>query len=151
MRTRALMALATGCLLLASAFIRADDDAKKDLDALTGTWRVETFTQDGRKLPENIVKQFTFVIKDGKYTITDGDKEVETGTIKVDPSKKPKTIDFEITSGDDKGKKQPGIYTLDGDKFTFCMAHPGETERPSKLESTKDSKTVLSVLKREKK
>jgi uncharacterized protein (TIGR03067 family) len=151
MRTRVLTILATGCLLLVSTSLRADDDAKKDLEALTGTWKVETFTQDGMKAPEDFVKQITFVIKDGKYSITVEGKEVEAGTIKVDPSKKPKTMDFEITSGNDKGKKQPGIYTLDGDKFTFCMAHPGEADRPTKLESTKDSKTVLSVLKREKK
>jgi uncharacterized protein (TIGR03067 family) len=118
---------------------------------LQGTWKIETFSADGMKASADFVKQVTFVIKDNKYTLTINGKEAETGTIKLDPSKKPKTIDFDITGGNDKGKKQPGIYTLEGDTFTFCMAHPGETDRPTKLESTKESKTILSVMKREKK
>jgi uncharacterized protein (TIGR03067 family) len=145
------MALAAGCLLLGTASLVADDDAKKELDALQGTWKVESFKVAGTETPQDDLKKVTFMVKDGKYTVTINGKEEETGTIKVDPSKKPKTIEFEITSGKDKGKKQPGIYTLEGDTFTFCMAFPGETERPTKLESAKDSKTVMSVLKREKK
>jgi uncharacterized protein (TIGR03067 family) len=150
-KTRVLMALATGCFLLGAAALVADEKAKKDIEALEGTWKVESFMVSGEKAPADYVKKVTFVVKDGKYTVTIDGKEDETGTIKLDPDKKPKTIEFDITSGKDKGKKQPGIYTLEGDTFTFCMAFPGETERPTKLESTKDSKTVLSVLKREKK
>jgi uncharacterized protein (TIGR03067 family) len=149
MRTWVLTTLASGCLLLGAASLVADE--KKELEALDGTWKVEAFTVDGMKLPDELIKKVMFVIKDGKYTITIDGKEEETGTIKLDPDKTPKTIEFGITGGKDKGKKQPGIYKLDGDTFTFCMAHPGETERPTKLESAKDSKTVLSVLKREKK
>jgi len=149
-RTRGLQILAIACLLLGTAALVADDKGKKDIDALQGTWNVESFKQDGMDAPEDFVKKVTFVIKDDKYSIKAEGNEVETGTIKLDPDKKPKTIDFDITAGDDKGKKQLGIYTLDGDKFTFCMAHPGATERPTKMESTKNSQTVLSVLKRAK-
>ena len=78
-------------------------------------------------------------------------KEDETGTLKLDPDKKPKTIDFDITSGKDKGKKQLGIYKLEDDSFTLCIGFPGETERPAKFESEKGSKTALAVMKREKK
>ncbi len=151
MKTRALMALATGCLLLTTAAICADDKEKKDPDALQGTWRVESFTQDGQEAPAELAKEIIFTFKDKKYTITMKGKEMETGTIKLDPDKKPKTIDLGIISGDDKGKKQLGIYKLEKDTFTFCMAHPGATDRPTKLESTKESATIMSVMKREKK
>jgi uncharacterized protein (TIGR03067 family) len=151
MSTRALTALALGCLLLGAASLLADDKDKKDLDALQGTWQVESFKLDGKSAPEDFVKAMKFVIKDKKYTVTVKGKEVETGTIKIDPEKNPKTFDLDIMSGNDKGKKQPGIYTLKDDTFTVCLAHPGELDRPTKLESSDESKTVLSVMKRKKK
>jgi uncharacterized protein (TIGR03067 family) len=93
-----------------------------------------------------------FVIKDGKYTSIDPKgNEDETGTLKLDPEKKPKTIDFDIASGKDKGKKQLGIYKFEDDTFTLCMGFPGGTERPAKFESEKGSKAALAVPKREKK
>jgi len=151
MKTRALTLLAVGYLLLAGTSLIADDKDKKDPEALQGSWKVESFKQDGNAAPEDFAKEIKFTIKDKKYTITVKGKEEETGTLKLDPEKKPKTIDLDIMSGNDKGKKQPGIYSLTGDKFTLCLAHPGATDRPTKLESTEDSKTVLIVMKREKK
>jgi uncharacterized protein (TIGR03067 family) len=152
MRTRTLTALAIGCLFLGAASVFADDKdkkEKKDLDALQGTWKFESFRLDGQDSPEEFVKEMRFVIKDNNYTFIVNGQEVETGTIKLDPEKKTKTIDLDIKSGNDEGKKQPGIYTLKGDTFTFCLAHPGGNDRPTKLESTDENKTVLGVLKRE--
>jgi uncharacterized protein (TIGR03067 family) len=149
MKTRAMMALATGCLLLTAATLCADDKEKKDPDALQGTWKVESFTQDGNEAPAEFAKAVSFTFKDKKYTITMKGKEMESGTFKLDPEKK--TIDLDITSGNDKGKKQVGIYKLEKDNFTICLAHPGATDRPTKMESTKDGETIMGVMKREKK
>jgi uncharacterized protein (TIGR03067 family) len=115
-------------------------------------WKYESVTLAGKEAPAGALKKAAFVFKEGKYTSINPDgKEEETGTVKVDPSKKPKTIEFEIASGKDKGKKQLGIYTLEDDTFTVCMGFPGEDQRPTKLESAKGSKTILAVMKREKK
>ena len=152
MRTRTFIAPAIGCLLLVTVSLTADDkDKKKDIDALQGTWKIESFKVAGQDGPEEFVKKASFVIKDKKYTLTIDDEEMETGTFKLDPEKKVKTIDLEIASGNDQGKKQLGIYTLKDDTLTFCFAFPGETDRPTKLESSDDSKTILLVLKHEKK
>src|SRR5262249_49404205 len=151
MKTSTLMAPAIGCFLLGAASLIADDKDKKDIDALQGTWKVESFKVAGQDAPDDVVTEGTFAIKDKKYTLIVKGEEAETGTFKVDPEKKPKAIDLEISSGNDKGKKQLGIYTLKGDALTFCFGFPGSDDRPAKLESTEDSKTILLVLKREKK
>jgi uncharacterized protein (TIGR03067 family) len=150
-KTRTLLVLAAGWFLVGTASLLADDDAKKELAALNGTWKAEALTQDGEEAPPNFLKQITFTIKDGKYTVTVDGKELESGTIKLDPGKKPKTIDFEIASGNDKGKTQIGIYELKDDTLKFAMSRPGKKERPAEMKSTKENETILSVLKREKK
>jgi uncharacterized protein (TIGR03067 family) len=151
MRTRTIAALAFACFLPAVAVSDDDKDKKKDIDALQGTWSIAVFKSDGQALPEDMVKEMKFAIKDNKYTLTVKGEEAETGTFKLDPEKQVKTIDLDIQSGPDKGKKQVGIYTLKGDTFMFCFARPGETERPTKLESTEENKATFSELKREKK
>jgi uncharacterized protein (TIGR03067 family) len=143
------MALAIGCLLTGVASLNADDkDKKKVFDAFQGTWKIESFKVAGQDAP---VEKATFAIKDKKYSFTVDGEEMETGTLKLDPEKKMKTIDLEIASGNDQGKKQLGIYTLKDDSLTLCFAFPGNTDRPTKLESSDESKTILIVLKREKK
>jgi uncharacterized protein (TIGR03067 family) len=151
MRARAVTLLAAGLLLIGAGLLVADDKANKDQEGLQGTWTLETFNLDGKPAPAELVKAITFVFKDNTYTINMEGKEVETGTFKLDSSKKPKTVDFEIKSGNDKGKKQPGIYELDGDTFKLCMAFPGGTDRPKELAAKADTKTIYSVLKRQKK
>jgi uncharacterized protein (TIGR03067 family) len=151
MSTRTLTALAIALLLQAPSLFADDKDKKKDIDALQGTWNIEVFKTDGQAAPEESLKEMKFTIKDNKYTLTLKGEEMETGTLKLDPEKQVKTIDLEIQSGPDKGKKQVGIYTLKGDTFMFCFARPGETERPTKFESTEENKAIFSELKREKK
>jgi uncharacterized protein (TIGR03067 family) len=147
-RTLALMVLTACCLVVGAATLMADDTAKKDLDALQGTWKVESLTHAGNEAPADDLKQISMVVKDDKYTISASGKELETGTIKLDPSKKPKTIEFDIATGNDKGKTQLGIYELKDDTFKFCMARAGQKERPTELASTKKNQTILTVAKR---
>jgi uncharacterized protein (TIGR03067 family) len=150
MRARAVTLLAAGLLLIGAGRLTADDKADKDQEALQGTWTLETLNQDGKAAPAEDLKRITFVFKDNTYAISMEGKELETGTFKLDSSKKPKTVDFEIKSGNDKGKKQPGIYELEGDTFKLCLAFPGGTDRPKELAAKADTKTIYSVLKRKK-
>ncbi len=54
--------------------------------------------------------------------------------ITIDPSKKPKTIDYDVIDGPTKGKRHLGIYELDGDTFKSCFGAPG-AERPTDFTS----------------
>ena len=63
-------------------------------------------------------------------------------------SKKPKTIDYDVIDGPTKGKKQLGIYELEGDTVKFCFAKP-DSERPTDFKPGEGR--TSSVWKREKK
>jgi uncharacterized protein (TIGR03067 family) len=126
-----------------------DDDVRKELKALEGKWKAVTLEVAGNPLGKDQVPDFTFVIgAGGKCTGQTPDGEFRA-TITVNPSKKPRTIDNAHDTGAQKGKKQYGIYKLDGDKLTVCMTRAGSTpsDRPTEFTS-KDSTNVVFVFER---
>src|SRR5262249_24104341 len=136
-------------LLLVAADTAKDDGAKKEMDKLQGTWKLVSGEFSGKPLAGGDLEGAEFTIKGDKYTFKQGDT-TEEGTIKVDPAKKPPTIDLKIASGNDKDKTQLGIYKLEGDKFTVCFAKAGATERPTMMSTKEDSDQLLFGFKKEK-
>jgi len=140
-----LVVLATPLLLAADT----DDDVRKELKALQGTWKTVAVEAGGKPFPKDAIPDFTFIIgADGKSTGKMAQSEY-TATITVNPKKDPKTIDNLHESGGQKGKKQYGVYKLEGDKFTVCMTPPGaaETDRPKSFD-TKNSTNIVFVFER---
>ncbi len=137
-------ALATPLLVAAGT-----DDVRKELKALQGTWKAVALEAGGKALPKEAVPDFTFIIgAEGKSTgkTAQGDY---TATILVNPKSDPKTIDNLHESGAQKGKKQCGVYKLEGNKLTVCMTRPGveETDRPKDF-ATKETANVVFVFER---
>jgi uncharacterized protein (TIGR03067 family) len=138
------LALLAAC---AVAFAADDDQAKKDLKALQGTWTYSKNVVNGKEASEDSLTDMTLTIKDNKWTVKKGDDVLLEGTVKLDASKKPKAADWTITTeGALKDKTALAIYKIDKDTFEHCY---GE-ERPGKFESKEDSKVTLQVFKREK-
>jgi len=126
-----------------------DDDVRKELKALQGTWKAVALEAGGKPLPKEAVPDFTYTIgADGKATGKMAKAEY-TATMTVNPKKDPKTIDNVHETGTQKGKNQYGVYKLEGDKLTVCMTPPGAAEgnRPKDF-NTKDSTNVLFVFER---
>jgi uncharacterized protein (TIGR03067 family) len=94
------------------------------------------------------VKSFRCTFDEKTYNNTINDEVVEEGTFKLDPEKSPKAIDFDIKTGQDKDKKQLGIYKIDGDKLTIVFAKAGSTDRPKSLEPEADTQDGVAVLER---
>jgi uncharacterized protein (TIGR03067 family) len=133
-------------LLLAAG---AGDDVRKELKALEGKWKTAAGEAAGKPFPKDGIPDFSFVLgADGKATGKTPEEEFRF-TITVNPKKNPKTIDNLHETGDQKGKRQYGIYKLEGDKFTVCMTPPGsaESDRPKDFTS-KDSPNVVFVFER---
>jgi uncharacterized protein (TIGR03067 family) len=101
-------------------------------------------------MPKETVNSGKRVAKDGVTTITIGGQVYFKAKISIDPSKKPKTIDYAMTEGPTKGKTHLGIYEFDGDTVKFCFAAPGK-DRPTEFTAKERSERTLSVWKRDKK
>ena len=71
-------------------------------------------------------------VEPAEKEITKDDKEVIfKGTVKIDPSRKPKHIDLTIEDGIKFiGDTALGIYELDGDTLKWHANQPGKVERP---------------------
>jgi uncharacterized protein (TIGR03067 family) len=147
MRITLLTALAAVAI---SSALAADDQAvKKDMEQLQGEWSMVSGSADGQPMPEQMLKQMKRVCKGDETTTTMGGQTFMKAKITIDPSKKPKTIDYEMTDGFTKGKKQLGIYEVDRDTFKSCFGKPG-AERPTDFTSKPGDGRTLSVWKRPK-
>jgi uncharacterized protein (TIGR03067 family) len=145
------MSVTNAALLLASIGYFAVDDAKKDdAEAIKGKWVAVSIKQGGFSAPDEVVKSFKFDFDGKNYTNTAAGGQSEEGGYTLDSTKSPKTIDFDIKTGNDKGKKQLGIYKLDGDKLTIVASSAGSTDRPKSIEPEANSRELVIVLEREK-
>jgi uncharacterized protein (TIGR03067 family) len=118
-----LVALAAATISLVQA--AGDEATKKDLAQLQGEWTMVSGSADGQSMPDDMLKQMKRVCKGDELTVTMGDRVFLKAKIVLDPSKKPKAIDYEMTEGFSKGKKQFGIYELNGDSFKACFNSAG--------------------------
>src|SRR5258708_3978799 len=142
-----LVVLAAGLLVAADA--PKDDAGKKEQEKLQGKWSAVSGERDGQKAPDTEIGQIKLEFKDGKMFINIANETKEIATLKVDGSKKPKTVDLDLTEGPDKGKKAQGIYEVDGDNLKLCVAKPGK-DRPTEFATKAGSETTLLVLKKDK-
>ena len=104
---------------------------------------------DGQPLPDEMRKQMKRVCKGDDLTVTRAGQIFFTAKIVIDPTKKPKTIDYQMTEGFTKGKTQLGIYELEADTLKSSFGAPG-AERPADFTSKPGDGRILSVWKREK-
>jgi uncharacterized protein (TIGR03067 family) len=139
-------------LVVGVVFLLAADDAdekvKEEMARFQGTWRMVSLEAGQNKLTEDALKDFRLKIEGDKFIATEGKSE-NHGTFKVDPSKKPKTIDIIMTNGE-KRQTMLGIYELEGDTYKLCGDMSGKS-RPTEFAIKPGSGYILEVLKREKK
>ncbi|OWK43342.1 TIGR03067 domain-containing protein [Fimbriiglobus ruber] len=134
-------------LILSSLPIACGDEPKDD-DAFQGTWLPSTAELAGKMFPDEVRKTIKLVVKDDKYTVTVG-KQVDQGTVKRNPTAKPKEIDITGTDGPNKGKTILGIYELDGDTLRVCYDLGGKS-RPTEFKTKEGTPLFLVTYKREK-
>jgi len=132
--------------LVASSVMAEDKDAvKKDMEQLQGEWSMLMPDGSGKMLSDS-----KRVCKGDETTVTFGGRLALKAKFAIDPSKKPKVIDYEILDGEDKGKKRLGIYELEADTVKFCFGTTGG-QRPTDFSSKLGDGYSMSAWKRDKK
>jgi uncharacterized protein (TIGR03067 family) len=117
--------------------------AKKDAQLILGPWSMVAGEKAGKKAPEDVLRNFHMTFEaEGKFKVRVKDED-HAGTYTLNATKKPKEIDFSVDN-----KDLSGIYLLEGDTLKICF---GEGSRPTEFATQEDTKTMLLVLKRDKK
>ena len=137
-------------LVVRAAWAQDNEAAKQDQAQLQGAWTMVSGSADGQPMPDQSRAQMKRVCQGDEVTVTLAGQVFLKAKFAIDPSKKPKTIDYQMTDGFTKGKRQLGIYELVGDTFKSCFGSPG-AERPADFTSKPGDGRTLSVWKREKK
>jgi uncharacterized protein (TIGR03067 family) len=119
--------LAAGGTLLSGGQKEAGDS---DLKKIQGTWQFVSHEMKGKKTPPEQVAKLKITFTGDKWSVTEDGKVVQTGTQKLDPTKKPSHVDAVVIDGGVKGVTMLGIYEIKGDTLKVCFDPEGK-ERPT--------------------
>jgi uncharacterized protein (TIGR03067 family) len=134
---------------MSTAWAEDSEAIKRDKAQLQGEWSMVSGSADGSAMPDAMRETAKRVCKGDETTVTVGGQLIMKANFAIDPSRKPKTIDYQMIDGPTKGQKHLGIYQLEGDTVKFCFGAPG-SERPADFTSTPGDRRTLSVWKHKK-
>jgi uncharacterized protein (TIGR03067 family) len=122
-----------------------------ELKKLAGHWEVAQQEHGGKKTPAKKLAGLAVEVSGKRMTTREkGDVKEDATILALDPKSKPAAIDLKIASGADMGRVVKGIYKLEGDNLTVCVAEPGK-ERPTAFAAREGTGHTLFVFKRVKK
>jgi uncharacterized protein (TIGR03067 family) len=156
MKLHALTALALTGLLAAQLGAVPDrapgkNRLKEEMKRLQGSWTFVSGEADGQVIAEELYKKNApkLRIEGTKFVVRINTGDItQEATWKIDPAKKPRTIDLTLISGKDKGQTQLGIYEVKGDTFKVCFARPGNKSRPTAFATKPKTGYRITVMKR---
>lgn len=152
MKMYAHLVVAGAAIVVGAGVLKAGGETetiKKDQKQMAGTWRVISYEKDGKQATaEQLEKTRSIFSADGKAMVQREGKTIAQGSIKIDPTKKPKQSETTYTEGELKGKTVLGIYEIDGDSMKICFSLPGK-DLPTEFSSKPGSGHVLITYKRD--
>jgi len=124
-----------------------DAAAAGTLRQLAGKWVPVEATINGKPVEKDDLEDILLTFEGAKFISKIRDK-TEEGTISVDDSKTPATMDVLRTKADGEQAMRPAICEIKGDTLRVCYAMK-EAARPTAFKSEEDSDTLLVTYKRE--
>src|SRR5437879_5704968 len=143
---RKALALLLALLAVSISGVRAEDKKaeQSDLEKLQGEWSMLSGIANGYAVQEELLRTCKRICKADETTVVLDGEVIMKAKFTLDPSKKPKTIDYQVTGGPAKGGTLLGIYELDGNTVKFCFGAPG-AERPTKFASKLGDNWTFSI------
>jgi uncharacterized protein (TIGR03067 family) len=126
----------------------AQQATSEELVKQQGTWVAVSSRRDGEQAPEEIVRSITRTVEEDHVIWKRDGKGFAGTTIILDGSKNPKAIDVIPDGGPARGKRVLGIYRIEKDALTLCMAD-ADLPRPREFKAEKGSRQTLMVFKRD--
>jgi uncharacterized protein (TIGR03067 family) len=123
------------------------EQIKQEMARLERDWVLVSGIANGHKMPDDAVKTCRRTIKNGETTVMLKGEVFMKAKFTIDPTKKPKTIDYQVLEGKTKGSTRLGIYELDGDTLRINYAVPYR-DRPTDFTSKVGAEHSVSVWKR---
>jgi uncharacterized protein (TIGR03067 family) len=117
---------------------------KSAVDALQGTWNIVSIEVEGRKYPPAGAQ---IVICGERFVSLNMGAEFE-GTIRLDESATPHTVDLLYDKGPHAGNASLGIYELNGEEWKLCLGLAG-MKRPTEFASKPGAGHALEILRRQ--
>jgi uncharacterized protein (TIGR03067 family) len=109
---------------------------------LEGRWQVVSWQDGNTKLASDQISGVAVTFSGNTVTFTQNGLSIGTGTFSADSAQNPATIDLKVSGMADS----IGIYSLDGETLTLCMARQADAGRPAEV-ATGES-TLVIVLRR---
>ena len=145
MSVRTLM-LAAGAIAGIAASSGGTAAAKEPTD-LHGRWTAVKAEREGREAAD--IVGHLLIVEGKTFRIQENGKTIHEGTLEVDASARPATIDFKHTGPSSGGKTWRGIYKVDGSTLTICdNAADVHKARPASFDTGPDTGLVRVVFKR---
>ena len=120
-----------------------------DLERLQGSWLAVSVEEDGRTSPVEATSRTRVTIYDDHYALHVKDQVFHGFIGDIDPGQQPQAIDFiRVRLPVGTSRRYPGIYRLDGEELTICMALPGQG-RPAAFATQPGSGQALARFRRE--
>jgi uncharacterized protein (TIGR03067 family) len=125
-----------------------DDTVKNELNRHQGTWIAKSSTFDGQDAPKEIVRSIKRIVTDDHVVWQRDGKQFAGTKVVLDSTTEPNTIDVIPDGGRNRGERILGIYKLDRDALTICLAAPGQP-RPKEFGAEKGNGCTLQSFARE--
>jgi uncharacterized protein (TIGR03067 family) len=135
-------------LAVAASLSALATDPPDDAKAVQGSWTPAQAELGGQPMTDDILKNISLKLDNGKYEVFVGDKP-DRGTYTIDSTTKPKSMTVTGTEGPYNGKTFPAIYEFKGDTLRICYDLSG-AKRPTEFKSIAGTNLYLVTYSRKK-
>ncbi len=138
-------------LAVAIAAPAVKDKPKAEPPSIVGEWDGVKAVSGGREKPVPAGGIVFVFAKDGTLTVTESGRNGPGAlSYELDAKKSPAQIDLTPPAGK-ADSPMLGIFKIEGDTLTMCLADGKDSTRPTQFESPAGTHSILMTLKRAKK